>query len=88
MSSDWGFGGSEQPKRSTTKGSVANTLILAVGVLLFFLYGIYKLVNPSETIGESGINIAANIAGAVGAVTIVVALLRIRALNRRKTRGY
>ena len=88
MSTDFGFGG-EAPKRSSNAaGSVLNTLILVVGVVLFFLYGIFKLTNPAASIGESGLSVAANIAGAVGIIVIIVALVRIRLLNRRKTRGY
>ena len=85
---EWGFGGGEEPKRAVVKGSVTNTIILAVGFVLFLLYGIYRLINPSTTVTEDGLSIAANVAGAIGVITIVVALVRIRTFNRRKTRGY
>lgn len=85
---EWGFGGEAPKKKSNAKEAVANTALLVAGFLLFLVYGIYKLVDPSAHIGESGISILLNVIGFIGLVTIIVGLVRIRAYNRRKTRGY
>jgi hypothetical protein len=89
MSTDWGFGNDQQPKKANrTKATLINTGILIGGLVLFFVYGIYKLVNPNAEITESGVSIAANIAGLLGVITVIFALVRISRYNRLKTRGY
>lgn len=91
MSDDnWGFdiSGETTEKKKPESGSVLNFIIILVGIALFAFYGIYKLINPTVEIGADSLSIAANVSGAVGALVIAVAIIRINNLNKRKKRGY
>jgi len=89
MSNDWGFGGNDGvEKKKALPGAFLNSVVFFVGVVLVLLYGLYKIINPTVENFSDGLNIAAHVSLVLGIVTLLVAAFRIRALNRKRNRGF